>query len=595
MKQIKVLAVLPYAGMRDMIVSEAEDYSEISLQAYVGDLKKGVEIVRKQKNLMDCDLVISRGGTAEMLKKEFEDLPVLEIPISFEDVFRSILLAKNYQEKFAIVSFPAIASRAKELCDLLQYDIEVYTIHSTEEARELLMELRQNGCTMVVGDMTTATVAKSFGMNAVLIMSGRDSVNSTLNQAKLFFSMRKKETTEFERMKRAAMSSPQSILIFDENQELVFSNIDDPGRESDYLDFVRENLALMMKHSSYHTECQLGDTVYLIEAVCRETENGRETIVYGRSVYKEPTGKKSGILLADDTTEEDGYAFESTFGVTNSIGQAREAILRCCESRLPVLILGEPGTGKDAAANSIYHLGYNNAKPRYIIDCELVNNKEWNDFFEKTSSPLLDVNCTIYFKNIHAISEANEKKLRDLIEHTNLCKRNQVIFSAEVKRGEEKCQLAEYILANVKCFLLQALPIRQRKEDVTSLSVIYLGNLNAEFGKQIIGFEPGAEEVLLQYQWPGNVTQLKRVLRELVVKTDGCYITKKDVTECIRNEVFVSEETAVNNIDLNQTLEDITYDVIRMVLKRENMNQKKAAEKLNVSRSTIWRVLKSHT
>ena len=593
MKQIKVLAVLPYAGMKEMIISAAEEYSEISLQAYVGDLKKGVEIVRKQKNLMDCDLVISRGGTAEMLKKEFEDLPVLEIPISFEDVFRSILLAKNYQEKFAIVSFPAIASRAKELCDLLQYDIEVYTIRSTEEAKKLLLELRQKGCTMVVGDMTTATAAKNLGMNAVLIMSGRDSVNATLNQAKLFFSMRKKETAEFERMKWAVMSSPQLILIFDENRQLVYNNIDQEDGEEDYIAFARDNLDVMLKHDTYHTECQLGNTVFLIEAICHQTENGREVIVYGRKVYKEPIIKQSGILLADDS--DDGYAFESPFGVTNSIGQAREAIMRCAESRLPVLILGEPGTGKDAAASSIYHLGYNNTKPRYIIDCELVNNKEWNDFFEKTSSPLLDVNCTIYFKNIHAISGANEKKMRDLIEHTNLCKRNQVIFSAEVKRGEEKCQLAEYILANVKCFLLQALPIRQRKEDVTSLSVIYLGNLNAEFGKQIIGFEPGAEEVLLQYQWPGNVTQLKRVLRELVIKTDGCYITKKDVAECIRNEVFVSEETAIGNIDLNQTLDDITYDVIRMVLKRENMNQKKAAEKLNVSRSTIWRVLKSHT
>lgn len=592
MKQIKVLAVLPYEGMKDMMVSAAEEYREISLQAFVGDLKKGVEIVRKQRNLMDCDLVISRGGTAEMLKKEFEDLPVLEIPISFEDVFRSILLARNYQEKFAIVSFPAIADRAKELCDLLQYDIEVHTIHSTEEASRLLLELGEKGYTMVVGDMTTATAARSFGMNAVLIMSGRDSVNSTLNQAKLFFSMRKKDTTEFERMKRAAKSSPLSVMIFNEEQEMVFDNTCGEEKDEAYLCFIKEKLSDMMSRNTCRMECQLGNTIYLVESVCEETDNGREVIVYGRKVYKETIGKKSGILLAEEA-DEDGYAFESTFGVTNSVGQTREAILRCCESKLPVLILGEPGTGKDAAANSIYHLGHNRTKPRYIIDCELVTNKEWNDFFEKTNSPLLDINCTIYFKNIHAISAANEKKLRDLIEHTNLCKRNQVIFSAEVKRGEEKCPMAEYILASVKCFLLQALPIRQRKEDVTSLSVIYLGNLNAEFGKQIIGFEPGAEETLLQYQWPGNVTQLKRVLRELVIKTDGCYISKKDVADCIRNEMFISEEAEVTNIDLNQTLDDITYDVIRMVLKREDMNQKRAAEKLNVSRSTIWRILKS--
>lgn len=591
MKQINILAILPYEGMKEMLTAAAKGYSEIVLSAFVGDLEKGVEIVKKQLSYIDCDMMISRGGTAELLKKEFPDIPVLEIPTSFEDVFRAVLLARNYREKFAIVSFPAISRRAEELIRLLQYDIEVHTIHSQDEVQRLLKEMKASGYTMVVGDVVTAAAAKYLGMNAILITSGRDSIDSTLNQAKMLYTMRKKTTAEDDYLRWMLQTVPLYTTVFDEDGRISFTNIREEEDEV-YFSLVRSHLQSILKNSPFRLDCQAGEMVYRIDTVNRNADGRKEVIVYGRRVFQEIPGKKGGILLAEET-DDDSYAFESPFGVTNSVGQAREAILKCCESRLPVLILGEPGTGKDAAANSIHHLGYNHGRPYYIIDCGMVTNKEWNNFFEKATSPLLDVNCTIYFKNIHTMPQANEKKLRELIEETNLCKRNQVIFSAVVDKEGGTCQMADYILENVKCVLLQALPIRQRKEDVRSLSVIYLSNLNAEFGRQIIGFEPGAEDALLEYQWPGNVTQLKRVLRELVAGTEGCYITRKSVLECIRNEMFVAGDQAVGNINLNQTLEDITYDVIRMVLKQEDMNQKRAAERLNVSRSTIWRILKS--
>ncbi|RHV91543.1 hypothetical protein DXA96_03215 [Lachnospiraceae bacterium OF09-33XD] len=86
-------------------------------------------------------------------------------------------------------------------------------------------------------------------------------------------------------------------------------------------------------------------------------------------------------MLAEEE-DEDSYSFESSFGVSNLVGRARETMLKCCNSRLPILILGEPGSGKDAAANSIYRMGYNKNRPFYTIDCEVVTPKEWTRFFE---------------------------------------------------------------------------------------------------------------------------------------------------------------------------------------------------------------------
>ena len=63
---------------------------------------------------------------------------------------------------------------------------------------------------------------------------------------------------------------------------------------------------------------------------------------------------------------------------------------------------------------------------------------------------------------------------------------------------------------------------------------------------------------------------------------------------CIRNEIFLAPDENVYNINLEQSLYDITYEIVCMVMKQENMNQKRTAERLKVSRTTIWRILKEH-
>lgn len=593
MKQINILAILPYEGMKELMNAEANKHSEISLHAFVGDLAEGFEIAKREISVADYDILISRGGTAELLRKEFRDIPVLEIMTSFEDILHTISLAKNYQEKFAVVSFPTIASRAQGLCDLLQYDIEVQTIYSSEEVQPTLKKMQKAGYTMIVGDMVTTTGAKSIGLNAILITSGRDSVNSVLDQAKMLFSIQKKMSSERNRLQWTLRTIPFYVTILNEDGDIILSNVAKTEKNEVYFSLIKNKFPEMLQAISMHIDRQVGSMIYSIDSVSRVVDDRKEVAVYGRSIFREIPIEKGGISLVEDK-EDESYMFGSPFGITNSIGQTHETILKYCESNLPVLILGEQGTGKDAAANMIHSGGQNNGKPYYIIDCSLVTDKEWHGFLEDPASPLSDLDCTIYFKNIHAISSANEKRLRGLIEQTNLFKRNRIIFSAVIKGEEERGPMVEYILGQAECLLLQSLPLRERTKDIPSLSAIYLNSLNSEFGKQIIGFEPGAETVLLQFPWPGNVPQFKRVLRELVIRTDSYYITKEDVSDCIRNEIFASEEKVASNINLNQALDDIIYDVIQMVLKQENMNQKKAAERLCISRSTIWRILKDH-
>lgn len=505
---ISVLAIIPYAELSRQVERAARNFPKLRATCRTGNLDQGLEIAKEELKNNHYDMILSRGGTAEILRKNIRDICIQEISVTFEDVFYAMMLARSYKEKYALVSFPALTKQAKTFNDLLDYDLEIRSIHSREEAQIELRRLKELNYTMIVGDVITSQIAGELGMNYILIMSGENSINDALYYAENLLPFKRHTKT----------TSP----------EILF-------REEDY---------------------------------------------------------KSGAVTVIKATEDEGYAFQSRHGVVNSVGQTRDAINACSSTLLPVLILGEPGTGKAAAAQDIYQKGPYRNNPCYVIHCGTVTDREWSRFFNKTSSPLLAVNSTIIFKSIEMISPTNARRLQKLIEESTLCRSNKVIFTA-ISSGEIP-SFARYLLDEVQCMLLQPLPIRNRIEDLRNILVIYMNEFNIELGKQIIGFEEKAREIFLDYSWPGNITQLKRVLREIMASTEGALITYDKVKYYIRNEIFENSEDTSYNIDLNQTLSEINYDIVRMVMKKENMNQSKTAERLGVGRTTIWRILRQN-
>lgn len=506
---IEVLAILPYIELSKQVEKEAEAYPHLKVTCRVGNLDQGVQAAKEELKNKSYDMILSRGGTAELLRSNIRGICIQELSISFEDVFYALMLAGSYGEKSAVVSYPALARQAETFKELMDQKIEIHVIRSVEEVRDTLTRLQQEGCTMVVGDVITAQVAKEMGINVILMMSGQNSIREAL--------------------------------------------------------YFAENL-IPLKQTSRRPRLQ-----------ARQKEE-----------------YKTGSIVLFNQEPDEGYFYQSSYGVANSVGETRDAITACSRTSLPVLIMGEPGTGKEAAAMAVYHKSEYHNNPCCRIDCGTVTDREWTRFFNNSSSPLLEVHSTIYFKNIHMLSSSNMRRLQKLIEESGLCIRNKVIFSAVTDPSGQVPRFARYILDEVACMLLHPLPIRERKEDLKNILVIYVNEMNIELGRQIIGFEKEALEEFLSYSWPGNITQVKRVLRQIMGSTEGALITKDTVKKFIRNEVFENMDDLSFNIDLNQTLSDINYDVIRLIMKQENMNQSRTAERLGVGRTTIWRILKQH-
>ena len=103
-------------------------------------------------------------------------------------------------------------------------------------------------------------------------------------------------------------------------------------------------------------------------------------------------------------------------------------------------------------------------------------------------------------------------------------------------------------------------------------------------------------ELLVNYDWPANYTQFKRILCELTTITSTPYILESTVARLLNQETVTNSpgesHSPLARLNLNRTLDEIDRDIINAVLKETEGNQSAAAKRLGISRTTLWRLLK---
>ena len=200
---------------------------------------------------------------------------------------------------------------------------------------------------------------------------------------------------------------------------------------------------------------------------------------------------------------------------------------------------------------------------------------------------------TYYFKNLDRLTESKYRQLEFVLLDQNLHQRNRFIATCVSERNG---RLPERILRFINlfsCSKIRLPSLRECKAEFPMLASLYMARKNVELGKQILGFEPGALELLQDYDWPCNYIQLKRVLDELTAITDTSYISRLDTSRLLDEEKHAfGAEKGADSIDLDRTLYEINRDIINRELVRMKGNQSAVAKKLGISRTTLWRYSK---
>jgi len=178
----KILFLAPYFGLKEIAMSVSSEYKDFQIDVYQGNYEQGPKIL-KQVNINEkYDVIITRGGTAEICRT-ITQTPIVEIYINAFDILRILKLSQGYNGKKIFLSYPNIFKSFKQLSELLGYSIESKCYLEHKDIRDLIKELKQENYELIIGDNLVYETAQEFGINSILITSGIEAVKSAIDEA----------------------------------------------------------------------------------------------------------------------------------------------------------------------------------------------------------------------------------------------------------------------------------------------------------------------------------------------------------------------------------------------------------------------------
>lgn len=588
MSVTRILGIAPYEGMQNQMIQMASTMPDVELIAFVGDLEPGATIASRYTD-RDIDVIISRGGTAEMIRQR-TTLPVVEIELSMYDILRSIRLAEGSNSRYAVVGFPAITRNADFLCDMLQYDVDIHTIHDEAEARMTLGKLAQEGCPMVLCDMVTKSLAHEYGIPALLITSGNESVESALRQAvsisRIFLPQR-----EHARMMEAVLSARQGVtVVLDEKGEEVFSTGNEPLPRP-VMRRIQGCHAAVMAEGHKRAVLTVKDVQYMLTGQ-RITAGNRSYAAFAVQMSSaRPAMEKHGIRFMDRESVTEHF-------LSGFHGASQRATALLCDkyaaASAPLMILGEPGSDMAHTAYLIYSRSPLQHAPLCVVDCALLQKKGLDYLLGNDASPMTDLGVTVLFTHVESLEEESFLVLFRTIRDTDFKRRNRLMFTSTLHGSEGLSPRGRRLINWFGCTVMELPPLREHREDIPHLTSLYLSLLNMRNAQEIVGVEPEAMRLMEAYDWPANDDQFKRVLQEAAMMTTTPYIQTEHIQRVLNREARMyparRDETAVDALR-GKTLEEIDMMALKMALNEAGGNQRITAQRLGISRTTLWRML----
>ena len=238
----------------------ALQYPEIEFTAYAGSMEQGLALAKRYSE--HYDVIISRANTAKMISQSVH-IPVIDIGIGYYDVLRCIKMAQNTGTKFALLGFQSLTVIAKNLCDLLQIHVDIFSfsVDNWKGSGDLLDRMKEQGYKTVVCDMIPYDHAKMIGLTPILLTSSAESVKQAMENAIGTWQQYQKLCNSNAMMQSLIRSSSNQYLILDLEGRCHYSTINDEKKRKNLSRACKkslENAALppgVLSLSHWETSC----------------------------------------------------------------------------------------------------------------------------------------------------------------------------------------------------------------------------------------------------------------------------------------------------------------------------------------------------
>ncbi len=311
-------------------------------------------------------------------------------------------------------------------------------------------------------------------------------------------------------------------------------------------------------------------------------------------------------------------------GVSTSSQEVKKHIELVAPTNISVIVLGESGTGKEYVSRLIHQKSERSKKPFVAVDCgalseELAASELFGHLKGSFTGALHDKEGqfqaanggTLFLDEIGNLSYENQIKLLRAIQERTVRQvgstkdikvdvRLIVATNENLEKAAKDGHFREDLFHRLNEFQISVPPLRDRVQDIPLFLDHFLRQSNQELNRNVSGFTPEVVEKLQSYFWPGNIRELKNVIRRAVLLTPEDIIVPAVLPPEITSPATVAatSETLLvpnySNPDLKAIQEKTEKALIEETLIKVRYNKTQAAKVLNIDRKTLYNKLKRY-
>jgi len=281
-------------------------------------------------------------------------------------------------------------------------------------------------------------------------------------------------------------------------------------------------------------------------------------------------------------------------------------------SHATVLLEGESGTGKELIARAIHQMGPRREKAFIAVNCaslpeELLESELFGHLRGAFTTAIYDRpgrfeladHGTLFLDEIGDMTPAAQAKVLRVLQEqefervggTKTIRVDVRIIAAtnkDLTEAVRQGRFREDLYYRIRVFPIRVPPLRERKEDIFPLIKHFLGKFSRETARQINNIAPAALDFLVSYDYPGNIRELEHMIEHAFVTCPGPTLLIEHLPKPSSPRPKLAGAPSAEG-----ALADQETALILKTLEETRWNQAKAAEILGISRSTLWRRLRS--
>lgn len=296
-------------------------------------------------------------------------------------------------------------------------------------------------------------------------------------------------------------------------------------------------------------------------------------------------------------------------GQSQAARQLYEHVRLVAPTDMSVLVTGASGTGKEYIARRIHEQSNRSKAPFVAVDCGAIPKElAASEFFghvkgsftgaieNKTGAFVAAQGGTIFLDEIgnltyevqvQLLRALQERKVKPIGSNQEIAINVRLISATNenLRQAIEKGDFREDLYHRINEFTIRIPDLKERKEDLLLFANHFLDLANSELQKDIIGFDNDTMQLFQSYSWPGNLRQMKNVIKYATLLATGRYITRKELPEELTENLLSYANIQLKNVEHER-------DLIRKALQECGNNKTRAAQLLGIDRKTLYNKLK---